>query len=60
MERWEEQEKVCTNITASLPHLPLDQGEQVFRVALRNKKQLEAPVVAYSCVPRLKPIPIVS
>jgi hypothetical protein len=60
VERWEEQSNVCKNITASLPHLALDQGDQVYRVSLRNQERLEAPVVGYSCVSRLKPIPIVS
>jgi hypothetical protein len=60
VERWEEQSKVCENITATVPHLALDQGDQVFRVSLKNQEVLEAPIVAYSCVPKLKPIPLVS
>ena len=60
VERWEEQNHVCLNVTASLPHLALDPSDQVFRISLKDRDRMEAPIVAYLCDSRLKPIPIVS
>ena len=51
----------CENITATLPHLALHNNDQVFRISLRKNHQetLEAPIASYTCVPRLRPMPLV-
>ena len=65
IEHWDEQNSRCRNITASVPHLALDPGDQVFLISLNREHQqqdrgLEAPIVSYTCIPRLRPMPMVS
>jgi hypothetical protein len=60
MQHSEELAGVCDNVTSSLSHDQLDKGDQVFRISLRNPDRLEAPILSYSCVPRLRPMPLVS
>ena len=64
VEHWDERSSRCRNITASVPHLALDPGDQVFSISLNNRDHqhnlgLDAPVVRYTCNPRLRPIPMV-
>lgn len=49
----------CENITSSLTHVALGTNDQVFRVSLRHQERLEAPIASYTCVPRLRPMPLV-
>mmetsp|Transcript_14488 Transcript_14488/g.33725 ORF Transcript_14488/g.33725 Transcript_14488/m.33725 type:complete len:397 (-) Transcript_14488:157-1347(-) len=63
VEHWDERSSRCRNITASVPHLALDPGDQVFSISLNNRDDqhnlgLDAPVVRYTCNPRLRPIPM--
>ena len=62
VEHWE-QNSCCNNITAALPHLALDKNDRVFLISLEQENQqdhgLEAPIVSYSCVPTLRPMPMV-
>jgi hypothetical protein len=62
IEHWDEQQSHCQNITASVPHHAIDPGDQVFLVSLKDKNgssNLEAPIVGYTCIPRLRPMPMV-
>jgi hypothetical protein len=67
VEHWDEQNSRCRNITAGVPHLALDPGDQVFKISLtKNRGEhhqqdlgLEVPVVSYTCIPRLRPMPMV-
>lgn len=62
IEHWDEQNSRCKNITASVPHLALDPGDQVFSISLKNREGLnglDAPIVSYTCIPRLRPMPMV-
>jgi hypothetical protein len=59
MEQSEEREGVCDNVTVNFPHLALDEGDLIYRVSMRDPYMLEAPIASYSCVPRLKPMPMV-
>jgi hypothetical protein len=63
VEHWDERNSRCRNITAGVPHLALDPGDQVFSISLNRELQhdlgLDAPVVSYTCIPRLRPMPIV-
>jgi hypothetical protein len=59
VERYEPSD-VCTNITANVPHLALDAEDTIFRISLNDLQALQAPVVGYSCVPQLTPMPLVS
>ena len=59
VERWEEETEFCKNITATALHRDLDPGDQIFRISPKLAKTLEAPVIAYSCVPQLTPMPMV-
>lgn len=51
---------VSTNITANVPHLALDAEDTIFRISLNEVESLHAPVLGYSCVPQLTPMPLVS
>jgi hypothetical protein len=59
VERYEPSD-VCTNITANVPYLALDAEDTIFRISLNDLEALQAPVVGYSCVPQLTPMPLVS
>jgi hypothetical protein len=63
VEYWDERNSRCRNITAGVPHLALDSGDQVFSISLNREHQhnlgLDAPVVSYTCIPRLRPMPMV-
>lgn len=60
VEHWDENSSRCQNITAGVPHLALDPGDQVFLVSLKGEEdKLEAPIVGYTCIPRLRPMPMV-
>lgn len=63
VENWDERNSRCRNITAAVPHLALDSGDQVLSISLNRNDQhslgLDAPVVNYTCVPRLRPMPMV-
>jgi hypothetical protein len=63
VEHWDERNSRCRNITAGVPHLALDPGDQVFSISLNREHQhdlgLDAPVVSYTCIPRLRPMPMV-
>ena len=58
VERWEEQGGVCKNISATALHKALDPSDQIFRISPKHAETLEAPVLAYSCVPQLTPMPM--
>jgi len=63
IEYWDERNSRCRNITASVPHLALDPGDQVFSISLNNRDHqhnlgLGAPIVSYTCIPKLRPIPM--
>jgi hypothetical protein len=59
IEQWDESLKSkCENITASVPHDAVDPGDQVFMVSLRAGEPLEAPIVRYACISRLRPMPM--
>ena len=63
VEHWDERNSRCRNITAAVPHLALDAADQVFSISLNRDDQhnqgLEAPVVNYTCIPKLRPMPMV-
>ena len=63
VEHWDERNSRCRNITAAVPHLALDPGDQVFSISLNRERQqdsgLDAPIATYTCTPRLRPMPIV-
>ena len=67
VEHWDEKNSRCRNITAGVPHLALDPGDQVFKISLtKNRGEhhqqdlgLEVPVASYTCIPRLRPMPMV-
>jgi len=63
VEHWDEQNSRCRNITAGVPHLALDPGDQVYLISLNREHQqdpgLDAPIVSYTCIPRLRPMPMV-
>ncbi|KAG7359800.1 hypothetical protein IV203_034898 [Nitzschia inconspicua] len=56
IEHWDEFNTRCQNITATVPHLALDPGDQVFSVS--TTENLQSPVVGYTCIPRLRPMPM--
>eukprot|EP00536_Pseudo-nitzschia_multiseries_P006513 jgi/Psemu1/324367/estExt_fgenesh1_pg.C_1390017 len=62
VEEWAEQNSRCRNITASVPHLALDPNDQVFSISLDREHQQESglgvPIVSYTCIPKLKPMPM--
>ena len=59
IEQWDESSKSrCENITASVPHNAVDPGDQVFMLSLQEGELLEAPIVRYTCVSRLRPMPM--
>jgi len=62
VEHWDEQNSRCRNITAGVPHLALDPGDQVYLISLNREHQqdpgLDAPIVSYTCIPRLRPMPM--
>ena len=63
VEHWDERSNRCRNITASVPHLALDPGDQVFSISLKREQNqdvgLDSPVISYTCIPRLRPMPMV-
>ncbi len=63
VEHWDERNSRCRNITAAVPHLALDPSDQVFSISMKRDHQhdlgLDTPVVSYSCIPRLRPMPLV-
>lgn len=63
VEDWDERNRRCRNVTAAVPHLALDPSDQVFSISMKRDHQnelgLENPVVSYSCIPRLRPMPLV-
>lgn len=63
VEHWDERNSRCRNITAAVPHLALDASDQVFSISMKRDHQndlgLENPVVSYSCISRLRPMPLV-
>lgn len=62
VEHWDDQNNRCLNITAGVPHLALDRGDQVFSISLKRGHQqdpeFDSPVVSYTCIPRLRPMPM--
>jgi hypothetical protein len=61
IEHWDNGNSRCHNITAGVPHLSLDPGDQIFLVKLTgDQNELEEPIVGYTCIPRLRPMPMVS
>ena len=64
IEHWDERNRRCRNITAAVPHLALDSGDQVYSISLNREHQqdlgLDSPVVRYTCFPTLRPMPMVS
>ena len=61
IEHWDDDNSRCQNITAGVPHLALDPGDQIFLVTLKgDQSEPEAPIVGYTCIPRLRPMPMVS
>lgn len=59
VEHWDEQNSRCRNITAGVPHLALDPGDQVFLISLKRENQHVNKIVDYTCIPRLRPMPMV-
>jgi hypothetical protein len=60
VEHWNENNGRCKNITTYVPHLALDPGDQVYQVTMNDSDHLEAPIVTYTCIPTLRPMPLVS
>mmetsp|Transcript_9154 Transcript_9154/g.10670 ORF Transcript_9154/g.10670 Transcript_9154/m.10670 type:complete len:429 (-) Transcript_9154:3-1289(-) len=58
VEQWDEQHIRCRNITSSVPHLALDPGDQVFLISLKRENQQVNKIVDYTCISRLKPMPM--
>ena len=63
VEHWDERNSRCRNITAAVPHLALDASDQVFSISMKRDHQndlgLDTPVVSYSCISKLRPMPLV-